>query len=187
MHRKLHYLDKEAAGAIQVDRAVNDRWLVEYLSISAIVKRSRSDYVSAFLHTESDESDLSYFIEHQLDVLQRAVDGLRGYLGRKAAERRQIETFLRPDSRLGTQLNHRQRALLLNALGESAPAFEISRHRAKHGVAYATARANLLKLVELGLMKKHLSGKRFVFTPVAGLARRLGTRRQGGTASDRLE
>jgi len=149
-------------------------WLAEYLSISAVLNKSRAEYVRAFLYTESDESDMTYFVTHQLDVLLAAIEGLRGYLGRKSEERKQVELLLKPDSKLGAQVNYRQRALLLDAVRNGASAYAIGRHQAKHGVTYATARADLLKLVELKLLTQHRRGKGFVFVPVRRLAARLG-------------
>ena len=37
-------------------------WLSEYVSISSVLKKSQSAYVRAYLHSESDGSDMTYFI-----------------------------------------------------------------------------------------------------------------------------
>lgn len=60
----------------------SDYWLTEYISISSVLKKAPARYVRAYLYTESDESDLSYFVSHQLGVIQEAVNGLRGYMAR---------------------------------------------------------------------------------------------------------
>lgn len=148
-------------------------WLSEYVSISSVLKKAPAQYVRAFLYTESDGTDESYFVAHQLDVIIEAVNSLRAYLARKGSERRQAEALLRPASPLGAALNHRQRALLLHALRHPDSHYAIAGHQAAHRVTYATARADLLGLETLGLLRKAQVGKAFVFMPAADLAQRL--------------
>ena len=148
-------------------------WMTEYLSISSVLKKAPAPYVRAYLYTESDGADMSYFIWHQLCVIEEAVKSLRAYLARKAKERVQAEKLLRPGSPLGARLNHRQRALILHAVRHPDSLYEISGHQAAHRVTYPTARSDLLGLAELGLLGKHRSGKSFVFSPVADLSTRL--------------
>ncbi len=148
-------------------------WLSEYVSISSILKKSQSAYVQAYLDTESDGADMSYFIAHQLGVIMQAVNALRDYLARKRKERRQAETLLRPNSKLGEKLNHRQRALLIDALRQPDSAYTIAGHQTAHRVTYATARADLMDLVRLKLLEKSKNGKAFLFEPVDNLTKLL--------------
>lgn len=148
-------------------------WLSEYVSISSVLKKAPAQYVKAYLQTESDGSDMSYFVAHQLDVITQAVNSLRSYLARKARERRQAERLLRPSSPLGAKLNHRQRALLLNAVRNPDNLYTISGHQAAHQVTYATARSDLLGLERMQLMNRYQQGKAFVFHAVPGLSARI--------------
>ncbi len=148
-------------------------WLTEYISISSVLKKAPSKYVRAYLYTESDESDLGYFISHQLGVIQEAVNGLRGYMAKKARERSQAEALLRPGSPLGAALNHRQRALLLHAVRRPDSIYEIAGHQTEHRVSNPTARTDLLGLWKLGLLTKRKKGKGFAFSPANDLAARL--------------
>lgn len=148
-------------------------WMTEYLSISSILKKAPSKYSRAFLYTETDESDASYFVDHQLDVILSAIGSLHGYLARKEQERTRAETLLKPGSKLAARINHRQRSLLLNALRHSDKPYTIEVHRRTHDVTYQTARSDLLGLVAAGLMSQHQQGRVFVFQPVPDLAGRL--------------
>lgn len=148
-------------------------WLSEYVSISSILKKAQGQYVRAYLYTESDGADMSYFIAHQLDVVMQAVNSLRAYLSRKGRERKQAENLLRPASKLGARLNHRQRALLLDALKQLDNSYTIAGHQTSHRVTYATARSDLLGLERLKLLTRYQQGKAFVFHPVSDLAQRL--------------
>jgi len=148
-------------------------WLSEFLSISSVLKQAKAQYLRSYLHTETDESDLGYFVDHHLDVIVRAIDGLHGYLARKVKERNHAETLLKPTSRLGVKLNHRQRELLLDAVRHPGKVYRIDRHMQVHGVTYQTARTDLAALADLKLMHCQRIGRAFIYTPVAGLAEKL--------------
>lgn len=148
-------------------------WLTEYLSISSVLRKAPAQYARAFLYCETDDADLGYFVEHQLRVIEKAVEGLRAYMLRKSRERRESENLLRPTSALGARLNHRQRELLLDAIRQPESVYRIAQHRGRHGVTYQTARSDLLGLEAAGLLLHEKRGKAFVFRPVADLAERL--------------
>lgn len=148
-------------------------WLAEYVSISSILRKAPSRYSRAYLHTESDESDTTYFVSHQLDVLLKAIDSVHAWIARKQQARREAETLLSPRNALSRQLNHRQRALLLNALKHSGKHFTIAEHQRTHGVVYQTARADLMGLVDAGLVGQHREGRAHAFVAVEDLATRL--------------
>lgn len=148
-------------------------WMAEYLSISSILKQAPSQYTRSYLFTETDGSDATYFLSHQLDVLLKAIAGVHGYIERKQRSQAEAQTLLRPGSRLANVLNHRQRALLLNALRHPEKQFTIDAHRRAHGISYQTARTDLLGLVGGTLMEQHKQGKSFYFVPVADLGRKL--------------
>jgi len=66
-------------------------------------------------------------------------------------------------------LNHRQRSIIARALRESTAQFRIRHHRTLHRVAYATARADLLELVDKGYLVCERRNRAFVFVPSATL------------------
>lgn len=144
--------------------------LAEFLSISRVLKNAQGQYKRAFLHTETDAGDTTYFVLHQLQTIKRAVDELHGYL---ATKQREIETVER-QMRGGRQLNHRQRALLAHAMRHPGFIYTIESHRASHGVAFATARADLLQLRELRLLDEAAKiGRALAFLAPGNLAERL--------------
>lgn len=66
-------------------------------------------------------------------------------------------------------LNHRQRAVLSIALDNPATSFNCAEHRTIYRVAYATARADLRTLVDLGFLRCARRSHAFVYTPVPHL------------------
>ena len=148
-------------------------WMTEYFSISSILRKAPSQYVRSYLHAESDEGDATYFVSHQLDVVLKAIEGVHGYIDRKQRAQRDAATLLKPGSKLARQLNHRQRAVLLNAMKHPGKIFTIAIHQLTHDIAYDTARSDLTGLVKSRLMVKHKQGKAFVFIAKPDLAAKL--------------
>ncbi len=144
-------------------------WLFEFISISEIILKGPSKYARAFLHTETDDNDLTYFILYHLDVIQRAFEQLWNYVTRKTDELRQLEQRLRSMQ----FLNHRQQALVGHALRHSNADYTIESHRASHGVVYETARSDLMDLQNLGLLESFKVGREWHFRRSADLEQRL--------------
>ena len=69
-------------------------WLVQYLSISRIIKGSKKSYEKAFLYSEVDGNDIGYFVQYNLDVLLKSFDALSRYIKRKNNERKKSEKLL---------------------------------------------------------------------------------------------
>ena len=134
----------------------HEYWMFEFLSISRQLVEAPARYARAFLHTETDGNDLTYFIVHQIEVILRALDDLDAWIERKIEKTREVEGILKAS----TSLNHRQLALLAHALRHPDAAYTIRGHRTSHGVVYATARADLLRLAELGLLDRRRVGKK---------------------------
>ncbi|HEX4681782.1 MAG TPA: Fic family protein [Gemmatimonadaceae bacterium] len=163
-------------------------WLCEYISISRILKKARGKYARAYLYTESDENDATYFILYQLRVLLRAIDDLHEYLRAKAAEIHEAELLVRRASFLHGELNPRQLVLINHALKNPDARYTVASHQRSHGVTYETARTDLMKLSQTGLLDVTKSGRAFVYVPAADLRKRLEgrvTRPRGGGGSVR--
>lgn len=143
--------------------------LFEFISISQIIKHAPVKYGRSFLYSETDDNDLTYFIIYHLDVIRRSLEQLHEYLQKKAAQMQQTEAMLRAS----VALNHRQIALLGHALRHPDADYTVASHRLSHGVAYDTARTDLLDLAGRKLLVERKVGKSFHFSPAADLENRL--------------
>lgn len=149
-------------------------WLTEYISISKIIKQAPAQYGRAYLHTETDDNDLTYFLLHQLDVVRKAVDALHDYLRDKVRDIGEAEQMLTRNPRLAGKLNFRQTALLRHALKHPRFAYVIEEHQRSHGVSYDIARKDLLAMADtLRLLNKTREGKRYLFVVPDDLERRI--------------
>ena len=138
-------------------------WLMEYVSISSILRKKPAQYGLSFLYTETDDNDATYFIDHQLRVICEAIDNVLAWLERKQAEMQDADALLCASGPLADHLNHRQRALLVHAFKHPGYIYGIQGHRRSHGVTYETARTDLLELDRLGFMNKRKRGRAWVF------------------------
>ena len=114
------------------------------------------------------------FILYQLRVLLRAIRDLHEYLGRKALELRETEELFLRATAVSGALNHRQLALVHHALRKPSARYSVQSHRVSHGISYETARSDLMRLVERGLLDQRKAGKAFAFVPAHDLHSRLG-------------
>jgi len=148
-------------------------WLMEFISISRIIKQAPAQYGRAYLYTETDDNDLTYFILHQLEVIKKAINALHEHLEKKAAELHSIEKRL-DGSALQGQLNHRQLAILRHALDHPNAIYSIHEHQAAHKISYQTARTDLLKLADqFKILSKRKYGNLFVFVAPPDLGQKL--------------
>lgn len=166
--------------------AQREYWLIEFVSISRVIKKAPAQYVRAYLYTETDDSDATYFLLHQLRALNEAIDDLHAYLHRKVEELRDAQQLIEQSPALHQRLNYRQLALINHALQHPKSVYKIDRHQSSHHVTYQTARTDLLDLVDMGLLEKSLVGRAFMFVPPDDIRERLNTIRNGAdTTSDR--
>ena len=145
-------------------------WMFELTSISRLLAQAPVQYGRAFLHTETDENDLTYFILHQVDVILRTLSDVESYIEKKIEQTREVERLLRR----ATNLNHRQLALLAHAIRHPDAEYTIRSHLTSHSVAYATSRADLFRLAELGLLdRRRIGEKTYVFRTPSELEQRI--------------
>lgn len=161
LHFGLAYIHPFVDGNGRVARALfywamlrHGYWITEFLSISRVLKQAPSQYARSFLLSETDENDLNYFILHQLKVINQAMDGLITYVDHLSKKQAHLHKELG-----NTGLNHRQAALIRHALRHPDAVYTIATHRSHHNVVYQTARTDLMKLEELGLLRKTRLGR----------------------------
>lgn len=124
-------------------------WLTEYLSISRIIYRSKKKYEIAYLYTENDENDLSYFIQYNLEVMYKAFKELKLYIQRKLQEQSDL-LYLKEIP----EINERQ-AQILKILTEKPKSILTAKELTSlFNVTVKTTRNDLQELVRLGFMKE---------------------------------
>jgi len=144
-------------------------WMLEFISISSVINKARSQYERSFLLSESDDNDLTYFLLAQVKVILQAIASLHAYLERKSSEVGAMQQRLE----VMEGLNHRQLALLRHALRHCGFRYSVVSHQTSHGVSHQAARSDLQKLAARGLLVAGKDGRREVFRVPQDLAQRL--------------
>lgn len=104
-------------------------------------------------------------IQNELDKLERSVFSLKAQDDDLLERLQEDQTF-----------NHRQRNVLRQAVLVPETGFKIQTHRAAYGLAYSTARQDLVSLVERGLLEMHYESKAQVFVARYDMKRVLAKR-----------
>ncbi len=136
-------------------------WLFEYLAISRIIKTSKKKYDKAFLDTENDENDLTYFIYYITEITCRAIEEMRIYFQKKIQE---AEDFKSTAKKIA-ELNERQVAVLTYFKTNPDKVTNIKHHQVVHGIVYETARQDLMGLTKKGLLVETVKGKKKIYIP----------------------
>ena len=147
----------------------NKYWMFEYLSISRIIVKAPAQYAKAYLYSEMDEQDITYFIFFNLRAIHLAIEELRLYLDKQQKELRETRKFLRDYP----GLNHRQHSILYYALLHPDAVYTIEFHKNVNGIVYQTARTDLFDLEKRGLLEKEKRGKAFYFIPSSDIYKKL--------------
>ena len=137
-------------------------WLIEYMSISRIIVKSPAKYARAYLYSEYDDNDLTYFIEYNLRAMDLALKSLKKYISRKINEKQSLYALIRNEN-----INERQAEILKSLIVDNQRRLTIREIQSKFGIVYQTARTDLLGLESLGYLKGKKFGKKLVFFRVA--------------------
>lgn len=136
-------------------------WLIEYMSVSRVILKAKAQYARAYLHTELDNNDLTYFILYNLQCIKSALAELRLYIERKTQEKKRSITLLR-----NTSFNERQIYLLQEILHDQTSNYSVAQLEKWFKISNQTARNDLNGLVEAGLMEFRRVGKQLFYFPV---------------------
>jgi len=136
-------------------------WLIEFMSVSRIILGSKAQYARAYLHTEQDQNDLTYFVIYNMKATHKALEDLKKYIQRKSAEKQNVMTLLRK-----TNFNDRQIVLIHEIIQDQTSYFTVQQVQTKFGVSNQTARNDLAGLVAQGLFEERKGGHKIQYLPV---------------------
>ncbi|HEY4877095.1 MAG TPA: DeoR family transcriptional regulator [Puia sp.] len=138
------------------------------MSVSRIILVSKAQYAKAYLRTELDEMDLTYFVLYNLKAIQGALADLKKYIHKKSQEKKAVLRLLRD-----TDLNDRQIAILQEILSDEKNIFSVNGVESRFGVSNQTARNDLMDLIRRGIMHPRKIGKQIQFIPVNDVVKKI--------------
>lgn len=130
-------------------------WLTEYLSISRIIYTNKTAYEKAFLYTENDGNDVSYFIQYHLEVMKKAFEDLKKYLQRKIDGQQNLLRFSGISN-----INERQRYVLRTISESKRTLFTPKELATQFDISVRSARTDLQSLVDMGYLSQTNLNKR---------------------------
>lgn len=86
----------------------NNYWAFAYLPISKIIKKSPKQYAMAYVYSEQDDNDLTYFIDYNIRKIKLAVKEFEEYLEKE----QKGNLLMNKQARLKYDFNERQIQLL---------------------------------------------------------------------------
>ncbi|MGL5905230.1 MAG: Fic family protein, partial [Shewanella sp.] len=133
-----------------------------YIAISTLLKAAPVKYGKSYLYTETDEMDLTYFVEYQCNVILRAIQKFKDAYKKSADDIEAFNTWIMT-SGLYRKLNEKQRVVFLVAKSGTATEFTAANVQKNLGCSYNTASTALKGLVELGIFGKKANGRETVY------------------------
>lgn len=134
-------------------------WLFEFMPISLVIKRAPARYSRAYIYTETDDNDITYFMVFNLRQLKIALKNFIHYVKQKRDETEKVKEILRKDNRL----NFRQSDMILRFMRHPLKKFSINEIKQIYNIVYETARSDLDFLTHLGYCEKMKEGRKFVY------------------------
>ncbi len=176
LHFWLAYLHPFPDGNGRTARAIfywylrkRNYWLFQYLSVSQVIKETRTKYDKAYLHSEHDDNDLTYFIYYNVKAIHKSIQNLLSYYNKKIAETQKNKSLADKFN----DLNERQIALLKYLVSDNGRDTDIQTHKNIHVISYETARQDLIGLVEKGLVTEIKMVNKKIFIPNSRLIKKI--------------
>ncbi|MPW35636.1 Fic family protein [Vibrio sp. B1Z05] len=130
----------------------------KYISISSLLKDAPKKYVKSYICTETDNNDLTHFVDYQLTVILQALERFSSYITSKLDETREaLELLDNSPLKKGLQLQHI--TILKKAVQNPGRTFWVKEIQTDFNVSHTSARKYLDKLVDMELLVKYKKGK----------------------------
>ncbi len=130
-------------------------WGFSYLPLSRIIKRSPAQYRDAYVFSEQDDNDLTYFIDYNIRKIDQAKREFESYVKKKQSESRKMAI----PARSRYKLNDRQIQLLRYLHNNPEATTTIHTHSNINAISRVTARKDLEDLEQEGFLTSQKVGK----------------------------
>ncbi len=162
LHFWMGYLHPFSDGNGRIARSIfywyllkHDYWGMAYIPVSLIIKRAKKQYTYAYIHSEQDNLDLTYFIDYSVRRVRTAIGEFDDYVASLEDENKHIEKKLKGV----VHLNDRQKQLVYYLLSEDTNYSTEKSHKTMNGIARNTARNDIFGLFDAGLLERHKDGR----------------------------
>ncbi|MCK4781883.1 Fic family protein [Candidatus Parcubacteria bacterium] len=130
-------------------------WAFGYLPLSKVIKNSPAQYRDAYIYTEQDENDLTYFIEYNINKITQAMREFEVYAERKWKE----NTRMAKMARNKYKLNDRQIQLLRYFYKNKDATTSVISHMKVYETSRVTSMKDLKGLEKQGFVTSKKTGR----------------------------
>lgn len=131
-------------------------WAMQYLPISLVIKEAPAQYGMAYVYSEQDDFDLTYFYDFHMRKLMQALKNFEVYIERKIEENRNIQNLFHTTY----ALNPRQIQALHYLLTQGEGSYvNPSSYEVLCGISRTTAIADLKAIERMKLVESKKMGK----------------------------
>lgn len=132
-----------------------DYWTFMYLPISTVIKRAPLQYAMAYIYSEQDSFDVTYFFDFHIRKIMQALNDFNEYVSNKILENSKIDNMLSKD----IHLIDRQKNLIHHLISENDSTITVSSHSVLNNISRQTAAKDIKQLEKLGLIVGRREGK----------------------------
>ncbi|MBD8188914.1 Fic family protein [Pseudomonas viridiflava] len=136
-----------------------------FIAISKLLKSAPVQYGKSYLYTETDEMDLTYFVDYQCRTIIRAISKFKEAYQDTVDSINRFNVFLYESGLFG-KLNDKQKVVLQVAKTGAALNFTAVSVKENLDCSYNTASSVLNGLVDHGLFRKRKSGREWIFSMI---------------------
>ncbi|MDH3324822.1 MAG: Fic family protein [Candidatus Peregrinibacteria bacterium] len=130
-------------------------WAFVYLPISKVIKDAPKQYTMAYVYSEQDDNDLTYFLDYNIKKIKLAVKDFSEYLDRQS--RKNIKMNKKCDTKY--KLNIRQVQLLQYMHGDIDERTSLKAHMNVNQIAKVTAIKDLKDLIKKEFLVSNKQGR----------------------------
>lgn len=130
-------------------------WTFMYLPISLVIKRAPTQYAMAYIYSEQDSYDATYFFDFHIRKIMQALSDFNEYVSGKILENKEIDKIISKDM----QLVDRQKYLIYYLVSENNSYITVTSHATLNSVSRQTAAKDIKQLEDIGLISGVREGK----------------------------
>ncbi len=130
-------------------------WTFMYLPISLVIKRAPIQYAMAYIYSEQDSCDATYFFDFHIRKIMQALNDFNEYVSGKTLENKEIDKIISKELRL----MDRQKYLIHYLVSENNAYITITSHAILNNISRQTAAKDIKQLENIGLITGEREGK----------------------------
>lgn len=130
-------------------------WTFMYLPISLVIKRAPTQYAMAYIYSEQDSYDITYFFDFHIRKIIQALNDFNNYVERTILENKEIDKIISKN----IHLTDRQKYLLHHLISEDGANTTVTSHAVLNNISRQTAAKDIRELEKNNLVIGKREGK----------------------------